>query len=41
MAQLMTVTDCNKSASSVAVYQHVSNEDKQIMGNIITSSVQE
>jgi hypothetical protein len=35
---LMTVTG-HKSASSVAVYQRVSSKEKQVMGDIITSSV--
>jgi hypothetical protein len=34
----MTVTG-HKSASSVAVYQRVSSKEKQVMGDIITSSV--
>ena len=38
MAQIMAVTG-HKSASSVAVYQHVSSKEKQVMGDIITSSV--
>jgi ribosomal protein L14 len=38
MAQIMAVTG-NKSASSVAVYQRVSSKEKQVMGDIITSSV--
>jgi integrase len=38
MAQIMAVTG-HKSASSVAVYQRVSSKEKQVMGDIITSSV--
>jgi hypothetical protein len=38
MAQIMAVTG-QKSASSVAVYQRVSSKEKQVMGDIITSSV--
>jgi ribosomal protein L14 len=38
MAQIMAVTG-HKSASSVAVYQRVSTKEKQVMGDIITSSV--
>ena len=38
MAQFMAVTG-HKSASSVAVYQRVSSKEKQVMGDIITSSV--
>ena len=38
MAQIMAVTR-HKSASSVAVYQRVSSKEKQVMGDIITSSV--
>jgi ribosomal protein L14 len=38
MAQIMTVTG-HKSASSVAVFQRVSSKEKQVMGDIITSSV--
>jgi hypothetical protein len=38
MAQIMAVTG-HKSASSVAVYQRVSSKGKQVMGDIITSSV--
>ncbi|CAG2198541.1 KCTD1_15 [Mytilus edulis] len=38
MAQIMSVTG-HKSASSVAVYQRVSNREKQVMGEIITNSV--
>jgi ribosomal protein L14 len=34
----MAVTG-HKSASSVAVYQRVSSKEKQVMGDIITSSV--
>ena len=37
-AQVMSVTG-HKSASSVAVYQRVSNKEKQAMGDIISSSV--
>jgi exoribonuclease R len=37
MAQIMAVTG-HKSASSVAVYQRVSSKEKQVMGDIITSS---
>jgi hypothetical protein len=38
MAQIMAVTG-HKYASSVAVYQRVSSKEKQVMGDIITSSV--
>ena len=38
MAQIMAFTG-HKSASSVAVYQRVSSKEKQVMGDIITSSV--
>ena len=38
MAQIMAVIG-HKSASSVAVYQRVSSKEKQVMGDIITSSV--
>jgi ribosomal protein L14 len=38
MAQIMAVTG-HKSASLVAVYQRVSSKEKQVMGDIITSSV--
>jgi hypothetical protein len=38
MAQIMAVTG-HKPASSVAVYQRVSTKEKQVMGDIITSSV--
>ena len=38
MTQIMAVTG-HKSASSVAVYQRVSSKEKQVMGDIITSSV--
>ena len=38
MAQIMAITG-HKSASSVAVYQRVSSKEKQVMGDIITSSV--
>ena len=38
MAQIMAVTG-HKSASSVSVYQRVSSKEKQVMGDIITSSV--
>jgi ribosomal protein L14 len=38
MAQIMAVTG-HKSVSSVAVYQRVSSKEKQVMGDIITSSV--
>jgi ribosomal protein L14 len=38
MAQIMAVTG-HKSASSVTVYQRVSSKEKQVMGDIITSSV--
>ena len=38
MAQIMAVPE-HKSASSVAVYQRVSSKEKQVMGDIITSSV--
>jgi hypothetical protein len=40
MAQIMAVTG-HKSASSVAVYQRVSSKEKQVMGDIIISSVRE
>ena len=36
MAQIMSVTGCHKSASSVIDYQHVSNKEKQcINGKIL------
>jgi ribosomal protein L14 len=38
ICQIMAVTG-HKSASSVAVYQRVSSKEKQVMGDIITSSV--
>jgi hypothetical protein len=38
MTQIMAVTG-HKSALSVAVYQRVSSKEKQVMGDIITSSV--
>ena len=38
MAHIMAVTG-HKSASSVAVYQRVSSKEKQVMGDIIISSV--
>jgi hypothetical protein len=38
MAQIMAVTG-HKSALSVAEYQRVSSKEKQVMGDIITSSV--
>jgi hypothetical protein len=37
MTQIMAVTG-HKSALSVAVYQRVSSKEKQVMGDIITSS---
>ena len=38
MAQIMSVTG-HKSVSSCAVYQRVSNNEKQVMGDVISSTI--